>query len=219
MVVSMKDNQQESCPINNPPASKLEEEVSQQDMSDEDKGLDIESDDDADSVAAKQGFSSLEEKRAHHNALERKRRDHIKDSFCGLRDSIPSLEGEKSSRAQILHKATEHIQYMRRKNHANQADIDELKRHNMLLDQQVRQLEKAKASGTLESVAAALFSTDTSLLQNNNTGGGGENNMMKAEEVVSNGPVLLERHGNHGNLVGDHDDYTIVSKRPKPDPS
>lgn len=35
------------------------------------------------------------DKRAHHNALERKRRDHIKDSFSSLRDSIPSLHGEK----------------------------------------------------------------------------------------------------------------------------
>ncbi|MED6248326.1 hypothetical protein ATANTOWER_031591 [Ataeniobius toweri] len=35
------------------------------------------------------------DKRAHHNALERKRRDHIKDSFHGLRDSVPSLQGEK----------------------------------------------------------------------------------------------------------------------------
>lgn len=35
------------------------------------------------------------DKRAHHNALERKRRDHIKDSFSGLRDSVPSLQGEK----------------------------------------------------------------------------------------------------------------------------
>jgi len=35
------------------------------------------------------------EKRAHHNALERKRRDHIKESFSDLRDVIPSLKGEK----------------------------------------------------------------------------------------------------------------------------
>lgn len=35
------------------------------------------------------------EKRAHHNALERKRRDHIKESFHSLRDSVPSLLGEK----------------------------------------------------------------------------------------------------------------------------
>lgn len=37
------------------------------------------------------------DKRAHHNALERKRRDHIKDSFHSLRDSVPSLQGEKVS--------------------------------------------------------------------------------------------------------------------------
>jgi len=35
------------------------------------------------------------EKRAHHNALERKRRDHIKGSFNDLRDVIPVLKGEK----------------------------------------------------------------------------------------------------------------------------
>lgn len=38
---------------------------------------------------------SQADKRAHHNALERKRRDHIKDSFHSLRDSVPSLQGEK----------------------------------------------------------------------------------------------------------------------------
>ena len=37
------------------------------------------------------------DKRAHHNALERKRRDHIKDSFHSLRDSVPALQGEKVS--------------------------------------------------------------------------------------------------------------------------
>uniref|UniRef100_A0AAQ5YZQ1 Protein max n=1 Tax=Amphiprion ocellaris TaxID=80972 RepID=A0AAQ5YZQ1_AMPOC len=67
----------------------------------------------------------LADKRAHHNALERKRRDHIKDSFHSLRDSVPALQGEKqstkqASRAQILDKATEYIQYMRRKNHTHQ---------------------------------------------------------------------------------------------------
>lgn len=40
-------------------------------------------------------FKLQADKRAHHNALERKRRDHIKDSFHSLRDSVPSLQGEK----------------------------------------------------------------------------------------------------------------------------
>ena len=42
------------------------------------------------------------ERRAHHNALERKRRDHIKESFSSLRDSVPSLHGEKVSKAGLV---------------------------------------------------------------------------------------------------------------------
>ncbi|XP_072555345.1 protein max isoform X2 [Paramormyrops kingsleyae] len=131
-------------------------------MSDND---DIEVDSDAD-------------KRAHHNALERKRRDHIKDSFHSLRDSVPALQGEKASRAQILDKATEYIQYMRRKNHTHQQDIDDLKRQNALLEQQaagclsvclprwappVRALEKAKGTTQLQG---SYPSNDSSLYTN-----------------------------------------------------
>ncbi|XP_022333813.1 protein max-like isoform X3 [Crassostrea virginica] len=107
-------------------------------MSDEDREVEIESD---------------AEKRAHHNALERKRRDHIKDSFHSLRDSVPSLQGEKVgsqekvSRAQILKKAADYISFMRRKNHSHQQDIDDLKKHNAILEQQIRALEKAKSTG------------------------------------------------------------------------
>ncbi|XP_027130673.1 protein max-like isoform X1 [Larimichthys crocea] len=117
------------------------------------------------------------DKRAHHNALERKRRDHIKDSFHGLRDSVPALQGEKlshltigqrensvkqASRAQILDKATEYIQYMRRKNHTHQQDIDDLKKQNALLEQQVRALEKAKGKTQLQT----NYSSDSSLYTN-----------------------------------------------------
>jgi len=42
------------------------------------------------------------EKRAHHNALERKRRDHIKGSFNDLRDVIPLLKGEKVKRKILI---------------------------------------------------------------------------------------------------------------------
>ncbi|XP_033917477.1 protein max isoform X1 [Melopsittacus undulatus] len=110
-------------------------------------------------------FQSAADKRAHHNALERKRRDHIKDSFHSLRDSVPSLQGEKqqASRAQILDKATEYIQYMRRKNHTHQQDIDDLKRQNALLEQQVRALEKARSSAQLQ---ATYPSPDNSLYTN-----------------------------------------------------
>ncbi|XP_067337656.1 protein max isoform X3 [Channa argus] len=131
-------------------------------MSDND---DIEVDSDEESPR----YHSVADKRAHHNALERKRRDHIKDSFHSLRDSVPSLQGEKvgkaqsASRAQILDKATEYIQYMRRKNHTHQQDIDDLKRQNALLEQQVRALEKVKGSAQLQ---AGYSSSDSSLYTN-----------------------------------------------------
>uniref|UniRef100_UPI00398EDCED protein max isoform X3 n=1 Tax=Pristiophorus japonicus TaxID=55135 RepID=UPI00398EDCED len=48
----------------------------------------------------------------------------------------------KASRAQILDKATEYIQYMRRKNHTHQQDIDDLKRQNTLLEQQVMSIHQ-----------------------------------------------------------------------------
>lgn len=86
------------------------------------------------------------EKRAHHNALERKRRDHIKDSFNSLRDAVPSLQGEKSvSRAQILKKAADYIQLMRKKNNSHQQDIADLKRQNSLLETQIRTLERTRS--------------------------------------------------------------------------
>ncbi|XP_075221617.1 MYC associated factor X isoform X2 [Lycorma delicatula] len=110
-------------------------------MSDDDRDIDIES----------------AEKRAHHNALERKRRDHIKDSFSSLRDSVPALQGEKvASRAQILKKAADYIQFMRRKNSAHQQDIDDLKRQNSLLESQIRTLEKAKATGNYAAESSEI---------------------------------------------------------------
>ncbi|XP_047994180.1 protein max isoform X1 [Leguminivora glycinivorella] len=127
-------------------------------MSDDDRDIDIESDAENDSdsrthrnSSGGSGYYSQAEKRAHHNALERKRRDHIKDSFTSLRDSVPALQGEKvvckASRAQILKKAAEYIMFMRRKNNSHQQDIDDLRRQNNLLESQIRALEKARATG------------------------------------------------------------------------
>ncbi|XP_015373524.1 PREDICTED: protein max-like [Diuraphis noxia] len=97
------------------------------------------------------------ERRAHHNALERKRRDHIKDSFSSLRDSVPSLRGVKVvSRAQILQKSADYIQYMKRKNLSHQQDIDNLKRQNNILESQIEKLEKAKASKNVAMESSEL---------------------------------------------------------------
>ncbi|XP_011643739.1 protein max isoform X1 [Pogonomyrmex barbatus] len=122
-------------------------------MSDDDRDIDIESDDGDDSDSRLRHsnntqYYSQAEKRAHHNALERKRRDHIKDSFSSLRDVVPALQGEKvASRAQILKKAADYIQFMRRKNTSHQQDIDDLKKQNSLLEAQIRSLEKSNLGG------------------------------------------------------------------------
>ncbi|BES88244.1 Helix-loop-helix DNA-Hypothetical protein domain [Nesidiocoris tenuis] len=83
-------------------------------------------------------------RRALHNAQERKRRNHIKENFNNLRDSVPTIQGEKSvSRAQILKKAGDYILFMKRKNLTHQQDIDDLKRQNTILEQQIKSIEKS----------------------------------------------------------------------------
>lgn len=157
-------------------------------MSDEDRDVDIESDeDDDDGLSSISGqtpthFMSPAERRAHHNALERKRRDHIKESFSSLRDSVPSLHGEKVSRAQILKKAADYISFMRRKNHGHQQDIDDLKKHNVVLEQQIKSLEKAKTTGQF-AVAGPVSSKGASSLTSFDEESGSESS-EDSEQIV-----------------------------------
>ncbi|XP_020284374.1 protein max-like isoform X2 [Pseudomyrmex gracilis] len=124
-------------------------------MSDDDREIDIESDDgdDLDPKLKHSGNSPYysqvripeAEKRAHHNALERKRRDHIKDSFSSLRDVVPALQGEKvASRAQILKKAAEYIQYLKRTNLSIQQDIEDLERQNSFCEEKTSKILQQK---------------------------------------------------------------------------
>lgn len=130
-------------------------------MSDDERDLDLDSDEDGSGTGS--GLSSIangQDKRAHHNALERKRRDHIKDSFTGLKDAIPTLQGDKSSRAQILKKASEYIAFMRRKNGSHSNDIEDLKRQNAHLENQIKALEKAKSTGHYATAASILHNAE-----------------------------------------------------------
>ncbi|XP_005106364.1 protein max [Aplysia californica] len=117
-------------------------------MSDEDREIDIESD--ADDEECNQTFSS-DDKRAHHNALERKRRDHIKDSFHSLRDCVPQDDSKantnsssKTSRAQILRQAAEYIIRMRDKTTQSDKHIQILKQQNDELHAQIKALQKSQ---------------------------------------------------------------------------
>lgn len=119
-------------------------------MSDDERDIDVELDDGdlCDEGSIVYGEDGLpENKRALHNAMERKRRDSIKDSFRGLQECIPTLKGDKTSRAQVLKKTGDYIVHMQKKINNHQQEIQELKQQNNQLESQIRALEKAKMSG------------------------------------------------------------------------
>ena len=129
-------------------------------MSDEDRDIDIESDEEdqvsiasSANIRSDQQFTSRAEKRAHHNALERKRRDHMKDSFSLLRSHVPTLQDDKASRAQILKKTADYIKFMKEKNEANKNDVSYLKEFNAALEKRIRVFEKRKSPGNFAAMS------------------------------------------------------------------
>ncbi|XP_065906927.1 max-binding protein MNT-like isoform X2 [Dysidea avara] len=118
-------------------------------MVEDDRDIDIETDGDDE-----MGVS----KRYHHNELERKRRDHIKDSFSLLRDVVPAVAGEKISRALILNKASDFIKEMKIKNQQHEEEIETLRQSNFILEEQVKLLQKSRSSGSTESAEKILQS-------------------------------------------------------------
>jgi len=148
-------------------------------------------------------MSEADRKRAHHNALERKRRDHIKDSFHTLRDAIPNIKGEKvsTSRAQILKAATDYIKTMKNRNTVYQNDIDLIKKQNMEIEAQIRQLEKSKLSTNqclntnviIKTEQQSHSSTPNHMQINDNS----DDNDFKFELSESGHPANLLPHSNN----------------------
>jgi len=140
-------------------------------MSEDERDIDVElddgdlggMDDEGGSLAGDDGIP--ENKRALHNAMERKRRDSIKDSFRGLQECIPTLRGDKTSRAQVLKKTGDYIVHMQKKISNHQDEIKELKTQNTQLETQIRALEKAKASGGF--VGGDLLEVESLVTQDN----------------------------------------------------
>eukprot|EP00088_Acartia_fossae_P000734 TRINITY_DN10294_c0_g2_i1.p1 TRINITY_DN10294_c0_g2~~TRINITY_DN10294_c0_g2_i1.p1 ORF type:complete len:264 (+),score=87.65 TRINITY_DN10294_c0_g2_i1:82-873(+) len=122
-------------------------------MSEEERDIDIEEDG---LVSVPAGV--VDNKRALHNAMERKRRDSIKDSFRGLQECIPTLRGDKTSRAQVLKKTGDYISQMQNKIAKHQTEIEDLKKQNAQLETQIRALEKTKSS--FGSPAGLIRTTD-----------------------------------------------------------
>lgn len=75
--------------------------------------------------------------RAQHNALERRRRDNIKDMYISLSKELPNFSPEKASRAQILKKTIETIQQTNSETIKLKADIERLEAMNTEMRKQL----------------------------------------------------------------------------------
>ncbi|KAK0406676.1 hypothetical protein QR680_018728 [Steinernema hermaphroditum] len=69
-----------------------------------------------------------DDRRQHHNDLERKRREHIKGAFSQLKDALPMNDGEKPSRAHILRKACDELNRRKHVDEENRRLKEELLR-------------------------------------------------------------------------------------------
>mmetsp|Transcript_107256 Transcript_107256/g.334329 ORF Transcript_107256/g.334329 Transcript_107256/m.334329 type:complete len:103 (+) Transcript_107256:76-384(+) len=80
-------------------------------------------------------------KRANHNALERKRRDHIKEQFATLKSAVPAMSDDAPSRSAILNKATDYIREMKKKALVEKSELEQLQRENDKLMREITDLE------------------------------------------------------------------------------
>jgi len=155
-------------------------------MSEDDQDIGIEED----GLVSVQSGGNIDNKRALHNLMERKRRDSIKDSFRGLQECIPTLRGDKTSRAQVLKKTGDYISQMQNKIAKHQTEIEDLKKQNSQLEMQIRALEKTKSS---------FGSPGGGLLSRNNE------NIIAADLDLNAQDIIFE----NGDEVGVYDDSTI----------
>uniref|UniRef100_A0A7I5EBW5 BHLH domain-containing protein n=1 Tax=Haemonchus contortus TaxID=6289 RepID=A0A7I5EBW5_HAECO len=79
--------------------------------------------------------------RAQHNALERRRRDNIKDMYTSLKDAVPDMQNERASRAVILRRAIEVIEEKQQQQAELQADCDRLRNETAELEREIRMLK------------------------------------------------------------------------------
>ncbi|EFP03769.1 CRE-MXL-1 protein [Caenorhabditis remanei] len=84
-------------------------------------------------------FDPKRHAREQHNALERRRRDNIKDMYTSLREVVPDTNGERvqASRAVILKKAIETIEKGHTESAALSAEINQQEAKNAKLREEV----------------------------------------------------------------------------------
>ncbi|KAK6060236.1 Helix-loop-helix DNA-binding domain protein [Cooperia oncophora] len=80
--------------------------------------------------------------RAQHNALERRRRDNIKDMYTSLKDAVPDMQNERASRAVILRRAIEAIEEKQQQRAELQANCDRLRSETAELEREIRMIKE-----------------------------------------------------------------------------
>ncbi|XP_074652623.1 max-like protein X [Tubulanus polymorphus] len=97
------------------------------------------SDDDDDSDSSKQPMSYKDRRREAHTQAEQKRRDAIKKGYDDLQNLVPSfqqsdgLTGQKVSKATILQKSIDYIQFLVNQKKKQEEELDSLRKEVMAL--------------------------------------------------------------------------------------
>ncbi|KAI6213361.1 Helix-loop-helix DNA-binding domain-containing protein [Aphelenchoides besseyi] len=99
--------------------------------------------------------------RAQHNALERRRRDNIKDMYGSLQNEISMNGNERASRAHVLKKTIESIEEQKSENQELSDDLQRIEAENKRLIQEIAEREAA-----LRERTATAFGTPTTSNQN-----------------------------------------------------
>jgi len=82
--------------------------------------------------------------RAQHNALERRRRDNIKDMYTSLKDEISNFSNsERASRAHILKKTIEQIEGQKAEVQDLDEEVNQLRKQNAKLLAEIQERETA----------------------------------------------------------------------------
>ncbi|CAG9539883.1 unnamed protein product [Cercopithifilaria johnstoni] len=91
--------------------------------------------------------------RAQHNALERRRRDNIKDMYGALKDAIPGMQNERASRAIVLKKSIDLITSKKADLEKISAQNRKLEQENVTLEHEIERLKRTSESQISETVS------------------------------------------------------------------
>ncbi|XP_077553557.1 protein max-like [Haemaphysalis longicornis] len=86
---------------------------------------------------------------AHHSGLERERRDAVKGGFAALQQAVPTLQGAKASRKQILEESASYMRSMKRRKMRRQHQLANVRRESKLPQEQIRKLNEAMAASSI----------------------------------------------------------------------